>query len=38
MTRANELPGLNHRLEGLGGVLEADCREVMQTFFKNRRG
>lgn len=37
-TRAHELPGLNHRLESSGGVLEAECREVMQAFFKTRRG
>jgi tRNA(adenine34) deaminase len=35
--RAHETPGLNHRLEVLGGVLEAECREVMQRFFKERR-
>ena len=37
MTRAHELPSLNHRLQVLGGVLEAECREVMQGFFKARR-
>ena len=37
MTRAHELPSLNHRLQVLGGVLEAECREVMQGFFKTRR-
>ena len=37
MTRANELSGLNHRLEAIGGVLEDDCRAVMQEFFKTRR-
>lgn len=37
MTRAHELPNLNHRLQALGGVLEAECREVMQGFFKTRR-
>jgi tRNA(adenine34) deaminase len=38
MTRAHELPGLNHRLEITGGVLEEECREIMQTFFRSRRG
>ena len=38
MTRAHELAGLNHRLEALGGVLEADSRELLQAFFKDRRG
>ena len=37
MTRAHELPGLNHRLEVTGGVLEDDCRQVMQDFFRSRR-
>lgn len=37
MARAHELPGLNHRIEVLGGVLEDDCRAVMQAFFRTRR-
>lgn len=37
MTAAHELAGLNHRLETLGGVLEADCRHLLQEFFKSRR-
>ncbi len=37
MTRAHELPGLNHRLEVAGGILEAECRELMQSFFRSRR-
>lgn len=37
MTRAHELAGLNHRLETLAGVLEADCRHLLQGFFKSRR-
>lgn len=28
---------LNHRLDVLGGVLEADCRALMQSFFRERR-
>lgn len=35
--RAHETPGLNHRLEILGGVLEDECRVVMQHFFRERR-
>ncbi|MGE0362687.1 MAG: tRNA adenosine(34) deaminase TadA [Vicinamibacterales bacterium] len=35
---AHELPSLNHRLLAVGGVLEAECREVMQAFFRARRG
>jgi len=38
MTRAHELAGLNHRLEALGGVLEAESRDLLQVFFKDRRG
>ena len=30
-------PGLNHRPEILTGVLEPDCREMLQTFFRSRR-
>ena len=36
--RAHETPGLNHRLRVTGGILEEDCRRVMQTFFADRRG
>jgi tRNA(adenine34) deaminase len=28
---------LNHRIEVTGGVLEQECREIMQAFFKARR-
>lgn len=35
--RAHETPGLNHQLTVIGGVLEGECREVMQEFFKERR-
>ena len=34
---AHELPSLNHRLVAVGGVLEDECREVMQAFFRARR-
>ena len=36
--RAHETPGLNHRIAVLGGVLEDECRAVMQAFFRDRRG
>ena len=36
-TRAHELPSLNHTLEILGGVLEDECRDILQAFFKERR-
>ena len=35
--RGAELPGLNHRVEVVGGVEEAACRELMQGFFRERR-
>ena len=35
--RAHEHPSLNHRLEAVGGVLEEECRAVIQAFFKERR-
>jgi tRNA(adenine34) deaminase len=35
--RAHEHPALNHRLEVTGRVLESDCRDVIQAFFKERR-
>jgi tRNA(adenine34) deaminase len=35
--RAHEAPGLNHRVEVIGGVLEDDCRAMMQDFFRSRR-
>ena len=28
---------LNHRMEIVSGVLEAECRALMQTFFRQRR-
>ena len=35
--RAHEHPSLNHRLEATGRVMEEECREVIQAFFKERR-
>jgi tRNA(adenine34) deaminase len=37
MTRAHELPHLNHKLQIEAGVLEAECRALMQGFFQTRR-
>lgn len=34
---ALRLPGLNHRIEVLGGVLEAECGARLQEFFRARR-
>ena len=36
-TSAHDTPGLNHRLRVVAGVLEEDCRSVMQAFFRARR-
>ena len=35
--RAGELPGLNHRFEVVPDVLEEPCRQLVQTFFRERR-
>ena len=35
--RVLDRPGLNHRVEVAGGVLEAECSELMRTFFAERR-
>jgi tRNA(adenine34) deaminase len=35
--RGGELPGHNHRFEVVSGVLEEDCRALIQAFFKERR-
>lgn len=29
--------GLNHKFEAVGGVLEEECRELLQNFFRRRR-
>ena len=36
--RTHELPFLNPRLEVVSGVLEDDCRAIIQEFFQGRRG
>jgi len=35
--RAHEHPALNHRMVVVSGVLAADCRDMMQAFFEQRR-
>ena len=35
--KGGELPGHNHRFEVVGGVREADCRALVQEFFRSRR-
>ena len=36
--QAHELPSLNHRIEVVSGVLEEECRAIIQEFFQARRG
>ena len=36
-TQPLEIPTLNHRFEVVEGVLENECREVVQAFFRTRR-
>jgi tRNA(adenine34) deaminase len=36
--RAPDLPSLNHRIEVVAGVLEEECRAIIQEFFQTRRG
>ena len=35
--RAHEHPALNHRIDATGGVLESECRALIQSFFEGRR-
>jgi tRNA(adenine34) deaminase len=35
--RAHEHPALNHRFEATGGVLDEECRSILQEFFRDRR-
>ena len=36
--RGGEIPGLNHRFQVVADVREAECRELVQAFFRARRG
>jgi len=36
-TALHTLPRLNHHLDVCGGVLEDECRELLQTYFKLKR-
>ena len=35
--RGHEIAGLNHRVTVTGGVLESDCRDLIQQFFRKKR-
>ena len=35
--RGSELPGLNHRFAVTSGILEAECRDMIQQFFREKR-
>jgi tRNA(adenine34) deaminase len=37
VVRGGELPGQNHRFEVVAGIREAECRGLMQAFFRERR-
>ena len=36
-TRGLDTPGLNHRFNVVAGVLEEDCRDLIQRFFQEKR-
>jgi tRNA(adenine34) deaminase len=36
--RDHQSPGLNHTFDVVGGVLGDECREIIQAFFRGRRG
>ncbi|MGE5360304.1 MAG: tRNA adenosine(34) deaminase TadA [Bacteroidales bacterium] len=36
--QALDLPHHNHRVEVVGGVLEPECRDLIQLFFAEKRG
>lgn len=36
--RLVEHPSWNHRIDVVSGVLESDCREIIQRFFREKRG
>jgi len=35
--RAHEHPAMNHRMTATGGVLEEECRQTIQGFFREKR-
>ena len=35
--RAHEHPALNHRITVVSGVLAAECRDMLQSFFREQR-
>ena len=35
--QAHDHPALNHRMTAEGGMLEDECRELIQEFFRSRR-
>jgi tRNA(adenine34) deaminase len=37
MVRGGDMPGHNHRFEVVSGIREAECRQLMQEFFKGKR-
>ena len=37
IVRGHDLPELNHRFTATGGVLESECRDLIQQFFREKR-
>ena len=33
----NGVPGLNHRIEVIGGIMEKECGDILREFFRKRR-
>jgi len=33
----NGVPGLNHRIEVTGGIMEKECGDILREFFRKRR-
>ena len=38
LCRGFELPGLNHTVTVTGGILAAECGDILKRFFRDRRG
>ena len=36
--RLIEHPSWNHKIDVVSGVLESECREIVQRFFREKRG
>jgi tRNA(Arg) A34 adenosine deaminase TadA len=36
-TSVQDLPQLNHRVEVMGGIMETECKAVLQGYFQRKR-